>query len=125
MVWGIITLIDSFFSRHGWSESERVLTARIELAASKSVYSLYKLATLNSMLPEVVGRPSARWQPFHLRHAFIPGYVTFDLGMITVSQPNKSNFNTQRREIFGTTISDWIFAHFIEVPVTEYSTERS
>jgi hypothetical protein len=53
-----------------------------ELAASKSVHSLYKLATLNSTLPEVVGRPSARWQPFPLRHTFVPGYVTFDLGMV-------------------------------------------
>src|SRR5271154_5697203 len=34
------------------------------------------------MLPDIVGRPSARWQPFPLRHAFIPRYVTFDLGMV-------------------------------------------
>jgi hypothetical protein len=34
------------------------------------------------MLPEVVGRPSARLQPFPLRHAFISGYITFDLGMV-------------------------------------------
>jgi hypothetical protein len=53
-----------------------------ELAASKSVHSLYQLATLNSALPHVVGRPSARWQPFPLRHTFIPRYVMFDLGMV-------------------------------------------
>jgi hypothetical protein len=34
------------------------------------------------MLPDVVGRPSAKWQPFPLRHTFIPQYVMFDLGMV-------------------------------------------
>lgn len=79
--------IDTFIFFAPWLEQVGKGTYRknslwYELAASKSVHSLYKLATLNSMLPEVVGRPSARWQPFPLRHAFIPGYVTFDLGMV-------------------------------------------
>ena len=34
------------------------------------------------MLPDVVGRPPAKWQTFPLRHSFIPSYVQFDLGIV-------------------------------------------
>ncbi len=53
-----------------------------ELSAAKSVHVLYGLSKLNAMFPEVVGRPSARWQVFPLRHSFIPAYVQFDIGIV-------------------------------------------
>jgi hypothetical protein len=53
-----------------------------ELSAAGSVHVLYGLSKLNAMLPEVVGRPSARWQTFPLRHSFIPAYVQFDIGIV-------------------------------------------
>jgi hypothetical protein len=52
------------------------------LSAAKSVHVLYRLSKLNAMLPEVVGQSPARWQPFPLRHSFIPIYVQFDIGMV-------------------------------------------
>jgi hypothetical protein len=53
-----------------------------ELSAAKSVHVLYRLSRLNAMLPEIVGRPPARWQTFPLRHSFVPTYVQFDLGIV-------------------------------------------
>jgi len=34
------------------------------------------------MLPDIVDRQPAKWEPFPLRHSFIPSYVTFDLGVV-------------------------------------------
>jgi hypothetical protein len=53
-----------------------------ELSAAKSVHVLYGLSKLNAMLPDVVGRPPAKWQTFPLRHSFIPSYVEFDIGVV-------------------------------------------
>ena len=52
-----------------------------ELSAAQSVHVLYGLSKLNAMLPDVVGRPPAKWQTFPLRHSFIPSYVEFDIGV--------------------------------------------
>ena len=53
-----------------------------ELSAAQSVHVLYGLSKLNAMLPDVVGRPPAKWQTFPLRHSFIPSYVEFDIGVV-------------------------------------------
>src|SRR5579859_7719664 len=53
-----------------------------ELSAGKSVHILYGLSKINAMLPEVVGRPPARWQALPLRHSLIPAYVQFDIGIV-------------------------------------------
>ena len=53
-----------------------------ELSMGKSVHVLFGLSKLNAMLPEIVGRPSAKWQVFPLRHSFIPAYVQFDIGVV-------------------------------------------
>ena len=47
------------------------------------------------MLPEVVDRPSARWQVFPLRHSFIPAYVQFDIGMVTSHILNLSSVESR------------------------------
>ena len=53
-----------------------------ELSAAKSVHVLFGRSQINLMLPDVVGRPPAKWQTFPLRHSFIPSYVQFDLGIV-------------------------------------------
>jgi len=53
-----------------------------ELTAAKSVNTLYHLACLNSQIPTLFGHPSIKFQPFPLRHSFIPSYVPFDLTVV-------------------------------------------
>src|SRR5579859_3169329 len=69
-----------------------------ELSAAKSVHVLYELSKLSAMLPEVVGRPPAKWQAFPLRHSLIPAYVQFDIG----KNPDfwKQHFDFNRRPLW-------------------------
>jgi len=34
------------------------------------------------MLPDIINPQPARWQPFRIRHSFIPSYITFDLSVV-------------------------------------------
>ena len=54
-----------------------------ELTAAKSVDTLYHLARLNSQILTLFGRPGIKFQPFPLRHSFIPMYVPFDLTVVS------------------------------------------
>ena len=53
-----------------------------ELTAAKSMDTLYHIACLNSQIPILFGRPGIKFQPFPLRHSFIPSYVPFDLKVV-------------------------------------------
>jgi hypothetical protein len=50
-----------------------------ELNAAESIHSMHKLAALNSMLGDFNGQQPAKFQPFPIRHTFIPRYMQFDL----------------------------------------------
>ena len=46
------------------------------------ILTLYHIACLNSQIPILFGRPGIKFQPFPLRHSFIPSYVPFDLKVV-------------------------------------------
>jgi len=82
-----------------------------ELAAAKSVHTLYQLSKLNTMLPDIINRQPARWQPFPIRHSFIPSYVTFDLGVVAshiLHLPHKTDSSINSHTTFGVSIFKWI-----------------
>jgi len=69
-----------------------------EIAASKSVNTLYQIARLSSQLPAYVNRPAVRLQPFPLRHSFIPAYVPFDRTVVAcqiLRQDRKGAYQNQ------------------------------
>jgi hypothetical protein len=55
-----------------------------ELAANNSVHVLYLLAKVNSQLPDYNNLQPISFQPFPLRHSFIPSLVPFDLNVVAL-----------------------------------------
>src|SRR5579859_7317763 len=98
-----------------------------ELSAGKSVYVLYGLSKINAMLPEVVGRPPARWRsPFNIRSSRHTCSLILGWLRLTYSICQLSKFvSSTKIQTSGNNISILIEGHSGGGLVEENSTEHS